>query len=97
MFDLPPNSQKTELICLNAREVEELLDKLVEKIKAANAIENDPWVKKEEAMRLLRINSEETLSKFCKEGTIQRSKTTEKHLLYNRASIFAFIEKHIEK
>jgi len=97
MFDLPPNIQKTELICLSTKQVEELVDKIVEKIKETNAIENDPWIKKEEAMRLLRISSEETLNKFCKEGTIERSKTTEKHLLYNRASIFAFIEKHIEK
>lgn len=97
MFEPSPNIQKTELICLNASAVQDLINGIVAKIKEMNLLEHDPWIKKEEAMRILRISSEETLNKFCKEGTIQRSKATDKHFLYNRDSILAFIEKHIEK
>lgn len=93
MFDLPPNIQKTELICLDATAFQALFETLVQKIKKENKVEHDPYLSTEEACQLLKCN-DETLRKYWKEGLIARAKFSDKHILYDRESIMAFIKKH---
>lgn len=92
MFDLPPNIQKTELICLDATAFQALFETLVEKIKKENKIEHDPYLSTEEAAQLLKCN-DETLRKYWKDGHIARAEFSKKHIVYDRESIMAFIKK----
>ena len=48
MFDLPPNIQKTDLICLDATAFQALFETLVGKIKKENKAD-DPYLNTEEA------------------------------------------------
>jgi|GEM_PF-7122985 len=75
-----------ELICIDGNAFQELFGELIEKIKLEHAIQADPWVSTDEAMRLLRITSKTTLKKFCDEGRIVCSPLTNKLILYRRDS-----------
>ena len=92
MFETP-DSNKMDLICLDSQAFEMLFNKLVEKIKEAKQVQADPWINSEKAMELLGVSSKTTLKKFCDEGHIRVSHLTNKLVLYERASILAFIER----
>ncbi|NET35907.1 MAG: helix-turn-helix domain-containing protein [Cyanothece sp. SIO1E1] len=96
MFDLPPNSKKVELLCLNADDMEVFVAKIIEKIRKENLIEGNPYLTTKEACDLLKCK-EATLAKYWKEGHIARAKLSGGHILYDRESIQAFIKKHTHK
>lgn len=91
--DIPTTS---DLICMDSRAFYAMFTELVDKIKNFNAVQQDPWISTEEAMRLLRITSKTTLRKFCDEGLISFSPLTPKLVLYNYESILGFIEKNAQ-
>lgn len=95
MFDLP-NIKKMDLICLEADAFELLAEKLVEKVKALNNVQDNPFLTTEEACTLLRCK-DETLLKYWKEGLIVRSDFSQKHIIYERESIMTFIKNHAKK
>jgi len=96
MFDPPLNSKKMELICLEAEALELLFERMVEKIRVEKKVQDNPYLNTAEACELLRCN-DDTLRKYWKEGHIVRAKLSNKHVVYDRASILAFIEKNTEK
>lgn len=93
----PSESQKAELICLDAAVFRMMFNDLVDKIRKLNSVDHDPWISSAEAMNMLRISSPTTLKKFCDEGLIRSSALTPKLVLYHRESILAFIEKSENK
>lgn len=82
-----------ELICLDATAFQALFETLVEKIKKENKVEHDPYLTTDEVCQLLKCK-DETLRKYWKAGSIARAKFSDKHVLYERESIIAFIKKH---
>lgn len=57
---------------------------------------DDVWVKQDEAMSILRINSKTTLAKMRNFDTIKFSQIG-KHIIYNKASIHSFINQNANK
>lgn len=54
----------------------------------------DKWVSQKEAMRLLNVKSKTTLQNLRDEGKIRFSQPQKKVILYDRASIEAYLEKY---
>jgi Helix-turn-helix domain len=83
-----------EVICLQDDAFYDLIEQVVQRIKDKNGVQKDKWVSAEEAMRLLRITSKTTLQKYRDNGSIRFSQPEKKHIVYDVASIDAFLEKH---
>lgn len=87
-------SGSLNVICLEEEAFYALLEEAVERLQADKNIEPDPWISDEEAMRLLRIKSKTTLQKLRDEGEVRFSQPTKKHIVYDRSSILAYLDKH---
>jgi Helix-turn-helix domain len=83
-----------DVICLEEQAFYVLLDKVVQRIKETNSIEEDKWISGEEAMKKLRITSKTTLQKMRDEGKIRFSQPEKKIILYDSDSINEYLEKH---
>lgn len=83
-----------EVICLHDEAFYALIDKVVERIKSAQNIQEDKWISGEEAMTLLRITSKTTLQKLRDEGKIRFSQPEKKLILYDVDSIHDYLNKH---
>ena len=57
-------------ICMDEQVYFDLKEGLINRLKAINQIEHDPWITANEALSLLSINSQTTLKKFCDQGHI---------------------------
>jgi hypothetical protein len=55
---------------------------------------HDKWVSQKEAMRLLNVKSKTTLQNLRDEGKIRFSQPQKKIILYDRASIEAYLDKY---
>lgn len=83
------------VIALEEEAFYQLYQKLVADIKQQlGAKLRDKWIDGEEAMRMLRITSKTTLQKLRDEGKIRYSQPERKIILYDSASIDAYLEKH---
>jgi len=87
-------SGSLNVICLEDEAFYALLKEAVERLQPNQVLEHDPWVSDEEAMNLLRIKSKTTLQKLRDHGEIRFSQPTKKHIVYDRSSILAYLEKH---
>lgn len=84
-----------EVICLEDAAFDALIDKVMARVKeAVTNTTPDPWVSGEEAMTMLRITSKTTLQKLRDEGKIRFSQPEKKIILYDVASIHAYLDKH---
>ena len=83
-------------ICMDEEVYYDLKEGLINRLKAINQIEHDPWITVDEALSLLSITSQTTLKKFCNQGHIRVSKITEKIVLYDRQSILDFLESRVK-
>ena len=83
-----------EVILIEDKAFHELLDKVLARVMAANAIKEDKWVTEEVAMNKLKISSKSTLQKWRNEGRIRYTQPEKKIILYDVDSIYAFLEKH---
>lgn len=70
----------------------DLTQRLVDRIIQAQPKPEQPWISSKEAMSLLGIKDERTLSKYCERSSIRVASLSGKHNLYHRASILTFIE-----
>ena len=82
------------VICLEEEAFYALLEEAIERLKNDKGIEPDQWISDEEAMQLLRIKSKTTLQKLRDSGDIRYSQPTKKHIVYDRFSLLAYLEKH---
>ena len=87
--------EQNSIICLESKAfyslVEEVVERIGEKYKLA---QQDEWVDGDEAMRLLRISSKTTIQKLRDEGKIRFSQPEKKIILYDRNSLYEYLEKH---
>lgn len=82
-----------EIICLEESAFYTLVEQVVARLKDGH-IEKEKWIGPEEAMKLLNIKSDTTLQKLRDEGRIRFSQPQKKIILYDRESIYAYLEKH---
>ncbi|MFD1258119.1 helix-turn-helix domain-containing protein [Mucilaginibacter terrae] len=80
-----------EVICLEEPAFYALLEKAVERLQG-NLKKEDEWIAGDEAMQLLRITSKATLQKYRDEGKISFTYASARVILYERASILAFLK-----
>ncbi len=83
-----------KVICLQSEALFMLVDEVVEHVKAKHNVKEDKWISPDEAMRLLNISSDTTLQKLRDNLEIEFSQPSRKIILYDRDSIYAYLEKH---
>ena len=83
-----------EVICLQDEAFYALVERVVEHIKRKENISADKWISGAEAMKMLRITSKTTLQKLRDEGKLRFSQPEKKIILYDRDSIFAYLDKN---
>lgn len=81
------------VICIEEAAFYELVETVIRRLDE-KGIKEDLWVSGEEVMRLLRIKSKTTLQKLRDTGQIRYSQYGKKIILYDKASIFQFLENH---
>lgn len=86
-----------QVICLQDDALYKLIDELAERIKATENIKEDKWLSPEEAMQKLRIKSKTTLQRMRDEGLIRYTQPEKKYILYDSASLDAYLEKHVRE
>ncbi len=85
------NRNDMEVIVIESKAFQELLNQLVERLQPTEK-ELNKWIDGKEAMEILHIGAKSTLQKMRDNGEIEFSKINEKNILYNRFSIEEFIE-----
>ena len=88
---------ETKFICLEEPAFYELIEQVVDRLKAKSGIKEDKWISAAEAMKKLRISSRTTLQGLRDDGSIEFTKLSEKHILYEANSINAYLEKYSRK
>lgn len=84
-----------EVICIEEKAFYTLLDMVFEHIESrTEKVGSSQWIDAEEVMQLLRIKSKTTLQKLRDEGQIRFSQPKKKIILYDRDSIYEFLERH---
>lgn len=81
-----------EVLCMENEIFYSLVEKVVERIAEKQNIDDDIWLTTEKAMQRLKITSKTTLQKFREEGKIRYSQVTNKHILYDKTSIDAYLD-----
>jgi len=85
-----------EIICIEESAFYTLIERVVARLKDQH-VEKEKWIGSEEAMKLLNIKSDTTLQKLRDEGRIRFSQPQKKIILYDRESIYNYLEKHAKK
>jgi hypothetical protein len=83
---------KLEIICLESEAFFKLLEEVIKRLKPAQPGNEDKWISGPEAMRMMRIKSKATLQKMRDEGVIRFSQPEKKIILYDVASILAYLD-----
>ena len=86
-----------EVICLQDEAFYSLIERVVDRIKEKNGINEDKWISPEEAMKKLRIKSKTTLQSLRDEGKIRFSQPEKKHIVYDSESINEYFEKNAKE
>lgn len=83
-----------EVICLEEKAFYVLVEQVVARLKTEHKEPVEKWINDEEAMLLLNIKSKTTLQKLRDEGKIRFSQPQKKIILYDRDSIFTYLDKN---
>ncbi len=83
-----------EVICLEEDAFYALVEQVVKRLKDKNGEKSDKWISDEEAMQLLGVKSKTTLQKLRDEGKVRFTQPQKKIILYDRASLDKYLEKH---
>ena len=86
-----------DVICLEEAAFFALVEQVVLRLQAVHGVQPDKWIDDTEAMRLLNIKSKTTLQKLRDEGRIRFSQPQKRIILYDRASIDAYLEEHAQE
>ena len=81
-----------EVICLEEKAFYELVKKVTDRILKECKDTENPWINSEEAMKILSITSKTSLQKLRDEGKIRFSPILKKKILYERDSLYKYIE-----
>lgn len=88
------HEKNQNVICLESLAFYKLVEEVVERITQQQMQKEEKWVDDDEAMRLLHITSRTTLQKYRDDGSIRFTQPSRKVILYDRNSIFEFLERH---
>lgn len=83
-----------DIICLHSEAFYALVNEVVSRIKAEQKLPQEKWIDDVQTMKLLQITSKTTLQKMRDEGKIRFTQPTRKIILYDRDSIFEYLEEH---
>ncbi|MVM33435.1 helix-turn-helix domain-containing protein [Spirosoma sp. HMF4905] len=83
-----------EVICLQDEAFYILIEQVVARLIEKAGQEKEKWVSDEQAMLLLNIKSKTTLQKLRDEGKIRFTQPQKKIILYDRASVEAYLEQN---
>jgi hypothetical protein len=83
-----------EVICLQDEAFYTLIERVLERVKNAQASKTNEWLSGDETMKLLRISSKTTLQKLRDEGKIRFSQPEKKIILYDMDSINEYLNKN---
>lgn len=83
-----------QVICIEDAALYELIDQVVDRLRATQSARLEKWLPEEEAMRILNVKSKTTLQKLRDEGKIRFSQPQKKVILYDRDSIEEYLNKH---
>lgn len=88
---MPEFTNRLDIICLESEAFYALIEEVVNRLKDKSS-EGEKWIGDEEAMKLLHISSKTTLQKYRDEGLIRFTQPSRKLILYDRDSIFEYLE-----
>lgn len=83
-----------KVICLEEEAFFELLRIVMERYSNQFPFKPEKWITHKEAMALLNIRSKSTLQKLRDTGCIRFSQPEKKIILYDRDSIYSYLEKN---
>jgi hypothetical protein len=84
-----------KVITLEEEAFWQLFNKMVDEVKKQYGEQAlSRWVDTAEAMDILKIKSKTTLQELRDSGQIRFSQPMKKHILYDRESILAYIDRH---
>lgn len=86
-----------EIICLEDKAFNALLEKIVTYVNENFKTKEDKWISPAEAMRKLRIKSKATLQKMRNEGLLRFSHPERRIILYDSASIDDYLNGYANK
>lgn len=82
------------VICLEDQAFYSLIEQVVTRLKESSNAKEDKWISGDEAMGMLRVTSKSTLQKMRDEGKIRFSQPEKKIILYDRDSIYQYLDNH---
>ncbi len=85
-----------EVICIEKEAFYTLIETVLLRLKEMETEKEDKWISGEEVMKKLRIKSKTTLQRLRDEGQIRFSQPEKKIILYETASLYAYLEKHVK-
>ena len=85
-----------EVICLEEKAFYALVEQVVDRLKQSTDQNEDKWLSDDQAMRLLNVKSKTTLQKLRDEGKIRFTQPQKKIILYDRDSIYAYLDNHAQ-
>jgi hypothetical protein len=86
---------EARFICVDEPAFFELIDTLYERLKDKD--KGDKWITGDEVMRLLNISSPTTMQKLRDTSALRFSQMSKKLIMYDRASVDEYLEKHSRK
>ena len=86
-----------QVICLEEEAFYTLLEKSIEHLEGKMQESGRPWIGEEEAVEILNGVSKSTLQRMRTNGDIEYTQPSRKIILYKRASINEYLEKHSKK
>lgn len=85
-----------EVICLEEKAFYALVEQVVDRLKQSTNQNEDKWLSDDQAMRLLNVKSKTTLQKLRDEGKIRFTQPQKKIILYDRDSIYTYLDNHAQ-
>jgi hypothetical protein len=82
---------EAKFICLEEPSFFQLVETIYNRLKQAETKE-PKWITADEAMQLLGVKSKTTLQNYRDEGKIRYTQPTPKIILYDRQSIYTFLD-----
>lgn len=86
-----------DVICLDEPALYALIEQVVQQLRNSDQICEPKWLTDKQAMQVLNIKSKTTLQVLRDSGKIRFSAHSKKIILYDRDSIYEFIERNVRK
>ena len=85
-----------QVICLQDEAFYQLVEEVVARVQEKQAAPLERWVGTEDCMQILKIKSKTTLQALRDNGEIRFTQPQTKIILYDRDSLYKYLEKHVK-